>query len=157
MITSELPAGVPDVLVVDDDAHVRQALGDLIADAGLFAMFADNGAQALRYAAIWQPRLILLDIQMPVLDGRGFLERRRLDDRLAEVPVVVISSEPVDDVVLGGVQAWVPKPFDGVRLVRLVEHLLQLTSGGPVVTEEEEEPTPPARRVSESGAGRIGR
>ena len=141
MITSELAGGSPDVLVVDDDPDIRQAVGDLLAEAGRFAMFADNGAQALRYAGIWNPRLILLDMRMPVLDGRGFLHRRLFDEKLARIPVLILSSEPLEQGLLDEVTGWISKPVDGDRLVELVAHLL----------DDERPPAPAVRGAGGSG------
>jgi CheY-like chemotaxis protein len=78
------------VLVVDDDAAVREGLLAFLEDEGYAAFGAENGRRALEVLErIESPRLILLDLMMPVMDGWQFLaERARRADR---TPVVLLS------------------------------------------------------------------
>ncbi len=82
------------VLVVEDDADIREALMDSLRESGCEVAGASNGVAALRYLATAQPLpcLILLDLMMPVMDGRAFRETQLQDPRIAHIPVVVLSA-----------------------------------------------------------------
>jgi CheY-like chemotaxis protein len=123
-VTIELPVGLPDVLVVDDDPDIRAAVEDLLASAGFTVRTASEGAQGFQLAQRWPPRVVILDIQMPVLDGLQFLARRSEDAAVAAIPVVVVSSEPVDPSFRQSVSAWLPKPVDAAVLLTLVSRLV---------------------------------
>lgn len=84
---------VEDLLVVDDDQEVREAICDVLADEGYSVGQARHGLEALaRLARGPLPALIVLDLTMPVMDGYEFLERRDRDPVLATIPVVVVSA-----------------------------------------------------------------
>ena len=81
------------VLVVDDDADIRDALCELLEDEGYRAISAANGQEALANLSTGElPCVILLDLMMPVMDGWEFRRRQQEDPRLAQVPVVVITA-----------------------------------------------------------------
>ena len=117
------------MLIVDDDPDVRLTLEAFIADAGLIAISAEDGAQAVKFTGLWRPRLMLLDLHMPVMDGWELLEKRRCDTALSRIPVVIISSEAVDPARLDQVQGWVPKPIDHHRLERTIAEILHARTG----------------------------
>jgi two-component system, chemotaxis family, chemotaxis protein CheY len=83
------------VLVVEDDAHIREALMDLLEDHGYHPVGAANGREALdvlRNSDVQPPCLILLDLMMPEMDGREF-RREQLDNpEFSRIPVVVLSA-----------------------------------------------------------------
>jgi CheY-like chemotaxis protein len=124
VVTIELPAGLPDVLVVDDDPDVRAAIEELLAGAGFTVLSASDGSQGIRLAQRSPPRVVILDIQMPVLDGLQFLARRSADSAVAAIPVVVVSSEPADPCFRHQVSAWLPKPVDASVLLSLISRLV---------------------------------
>ena len=82
------------VMVVDDDADIREALSEILRDLGYRVVAAENGRHALDSLQNMseRPCLILLDLMMPVLDGSGFREAQRADAALAPIPVVVITA-----------------------------------------------------------------
>jgi CheY-like chemotaxis protein len=81
------------VLIVDDNEDVRAALSCLLQTEGYATACADNGATALNLLRQehLEPCLILLDLNMPVMDGKAFRNVQRDDPRLAMVPVVLYS------------------------------------------------------------------
>lgn len=82
------------ILVVDDDDEVRETLRDALAFEGLDVEMAHNGQEAIDLLrtdgrASW---LVLLDLTMPVMDGRAFLKLRETDAALASIPVIVLTA-----------------------------------------------------------------
>jgi CheY-like chemotaxis protein len=82
------------LLVVEDDAEIREALIELLNETGCNAVGTSNGAMALKYLAGANPLpcLILLDLMMPVMDGQAFREAQLQDPRIAHIPIVVVSA-----------------------------------------------------------------
>jgi signal transduction histidine kinase/CheY-like chemotaxis protein len=86
------------VLIVDDDAEVRDVVRSTVQGAGMRAAEAINGRAALDWLrANPQPALILLDLMMPEMDGFEFLEKVRGDAALREVPTVVLTAKELTD------------------------------------------------------------
>jgi len=83
-----------DVLVVDDDDDVREILRLQLEAAGFSTRVAENGADALAQVTRQRPAVVLLDMMMPVMSGAEFLEAIRRDERLRDLPVVVITAWP---------------------------------------------------------------
>lgn len=112
------------ILVVDDDAGIREALGAVLENAGYLVRLADNGETALgALAGPELPSLILLDLMMPVMDGWQFRSRQLADTRLREIPVVIISAggnvrQKAENLTAAG---WLRKPFMLPVLLREVE------------------------------------
>jgi CheY-like chemotaxis protein len=111
------------VLVVEDDADVREALLMLLEQEGIGALGVANGLDALDcIEGGFRPYLILLDLMMPVMDGERFLRLRLIDSRLREIPVIVVSALQrmrVDPTELN-VDAIIPKPLDPARVIATV-------------------------------------
>ena len=81
------------VLLVDDDADIRDSLADILREEGHSVQLAKNGLEALRALSRGaQPHVVLLDLLMPVMDGWTFLSRLRECAELASVQVVVMSA-----------------------------------------------------------------
>jgi CheY-like chemotaxis protein len=81
------------VLVVDDDADLREAIAMALMDEGFHSVGASNGADALaRLRTGPTPDLIILDLMMPVMDGWAFREAQQRDPALASIPVLVLSA-----------------------------------------------------------------
>jgi CheY-like chemotaxis protein len=122
--TTELDASTVDVLVVDDDDAFRDSLLESIHQLGFTAVSAANGAEAVRLAHDRPPRLILLDLQMPVMNGWQFLERRRSDRRLSEVPVIVVSAVGAEVGQRSDVERRLEKPVDEPLLIAALDEVL---------------------------------
>jgi CheY-like chemotaxis protein len=80
------------VMVVDDDQDIREILAEALSDAGYRVVTAKNGAEALEILTNVKPSLILLDLNMPIMDGIAFRHAQRLDPAVARVPTVVMSA-----------------------------------------------------------------
>ena len=106
------PSQTPTVLVIDDDPDVRGILGMLLSREGYEVVTAIDGAAALEHVKDERIGLIVLDLQMPRLDGDQF--RRVYQERGGHAPILLVTAAEVapDDLERLGVSAYIPKPFD---------------------------------------------
>ncbi len=112
------------VLVVEDDQDIRVTLEDTLASEGMRVATAANGAEALAYLrAHALPDVILLDLMMPVMDGPEFRAAQLADDRLAAIPVVVLSANRDSRSMARaiGAASVLSKPLDLEALVEALE------------------------------------
>jgi CheY-like chemotaxis protein len=116
-----------DVLVVDDEPELRLALMELLQEMGLAALGARDGEEAAVLAELHGPRLILLDLRMPGVDGWQFLKRRRDSELLARIPVVIVTAEEAR-VPMEQAQGVLTKPVDERELWATVAGLLAAQS-----------------------------
>lgn len=101
------------ILVVEDDVGIRDAIVEFLRDEGFHASGAANGKEALQFLAQEQrPCLILLDWMMPIMNGLEFLKARANRDKLGTIPVVVVSAVAEKAKGFPGVAATVKKPID---------------------------------------------
>jgi len=107
------------VLVVDDDADIRELLVEFLGSEGYDVTSAGDGVEALERARAHRPDVILLDLMMPGMNGWEFREIQRRDAQLADVPVVVISAFDSDL----DVDEVLRKPFRVEELLATVERL----------------------------------
>ena len=85
------------IVVVDDDTDVREALGEVLAEEGYATRLFESGREALDFLRSGgSPALILLDLMMPEMNGWQFREEQLKDERLREIPVVVITASRLD-------------------------------------------------------------
>jgi CheY-like chemotaxis protein len=81
------------VLIVDDDAAIRESISEVLEDAEYCPMAVANGQEALDYLRKgYKPCLILLDLMMPIMDGWQFRAEQLADPALGPIPVVVLSA-----------------------------------------------------------------
>ena len=109
------------VLIVEDDPGIRDTLQHLLEAEGYTVFLAEHGKDGLELLRrMAPPCAILLDIQMPVMDGYEFLREKNADPAIAEVPVVVLSAtaEAKD---LNGAADFIRKPFSIPQLLKAVE------------------------------------
>lgn len=99
------------VLVVDDDASIRELLATALEDDGYEVVPARNGEDALSVCERWRPDVIILDLMMPVMDGWTFAKRLRETD---DIPIVVLSAanDLARHAKAVGATDVVGKPFD---------------------------------------------
>ena len=112
------------VLVVDDDACTREAVVAGLERSGFAVFEAANGAAALDVLRRgFVPRVIVLDLMMPVMDGAEFRRRQLADPALAAIPVVVVSADARASRLAGtpGVHAVLVKPVDLDDLLHAIE------------------------------------
>jgi CheY-like chemotaxis protein len=80
------------VCIIDDNEDIREIYGMKFQREGFVVMKAKDGAEGLRLVKEKKPDIILLDIQMPVLDGLGVLDALKADEELAKIPVIILSN-----------------------------------------------------------------
>ncbi len=82
------------VLIIDDNADIRDYVSWVLEDSGYTVLLAPHGAAALAVLAQADrvPAVILLDLQMPILDGRGFRRAQQADPRWRSIPVILMSA-----------------------------------------------------------------
>ncbi|MEN8258032.1 MAG: response regulator transcription factor [Thermodesulfobacteriota bacterium] len=119
------------ILIVDDDAHIRDVVRFALGKAGFQTIEAENGQAALDLAGRAKPDLLILDILMPELDGTEVCRRLRTFSKL---PVIFLSSQDdeIDRVVgleLGG-DDYIAKPFSPRELVARVKAVLRRSGAG---------------------------
>ena len=121
---------MPQVLVVDDDPHIRQLLVFALEKAGLGAREAGDGEAALESVAREHPDLVILDINMPRMDGLEVCRRLRAQ---GELPILFLSSRDDEiDRILGielGADDYVVKPFSPREVVARVQAILRRARG----------------------------
>jgi CheY-like chemotaxis protein len=115
------PARCLAVLIVEDEEDIREVVASALESEGFQVYEAESGARALELLkVIPHPSLILADLMMPVMNGWDLIKTLSQDDRLATLPVVVISA--LDDAEPRGYRR-VKKPFDIDELVKIVADL----------------------------------
>jgi len=110
------------ILVIDDDASVRDLMSRFLSKLGLHVVAAANGAEGVRLARQLRPLVITLDVVMPDCDGWTVLKKLKGDSALAEIPVIMVTI--VDNEAMGvdlGASNYLIKPVDRDRLAVLIE------------------------------------
>lgn len=109
------------VLIVEDDADLREMMAQLLLLEGFQTAAVANGREALEYLHRREsPEVILLDLMMPVMDGWEFRRLQQADPALAGVPVIVLSALDQSRTADVTAAAFLKKPLDFDRLLQLV-------------------------------------
>jgi CheY-like chemotaxis protein len=112
------------VLVVEDDAAIRDLLRDVLTDEGYIVREAGDGERALSILEEWHPDLVILDLGLPIVDGVEFRRRQATLGLAAEVPVIVLSARhEVPEAELAAAEV-VRKPFDLDDLLETVARVV---------------------------------
>jgi two-component system chemotaxis response regulator CheY len=113
------------ILSIDDSPSVRKLVEYTLKSKGFQAASAENGQQALELMAEEKFDAIILDINMPRMDGLEFMKRMRANDAYASIPVIVLTTEgqeaDKDKAMELGATAYIVKPFKPTQLLSLVE------------------------------------
>jgi two-component system cell cycle response regulator DivK len=116
------------ILVVEDTEDNRQIIRDLLTNAGYVYIEAVSGQEGVDLAARERPDLILMDMQLPVLDGYEATRRIKADPALARIPVIAVTSYALSGdeakTKAAGCDAYVAKPFSPRQLLAKIRELL---------------------------------
>ncbi len=114
------------ILLVEDDHDIRVAIRQTLEMADYDVLSAPNGADALKILNRQQPDLIILDLQMPLMDGEEFLKAKERDDRLATIPVILISAAQPEKLVKVApkVDEIIIKPLDLDKFLEKIPQVL---------------------------------
>jgi CheY-like chemotaxis protein len=132
--TPHPPNGAPGsrccILIVEDDADIRQAIASLLEEDGFGVMTKPDGAEGLAWLQTTEtpPCLMLLDLRMPVMDGTSLLNEVRATPALRDLVVCVLSADPAPPPV--GADYVLQKPVTAASLMRIVRRLCCRVHGG---------------------------
>ena len=121
----------PNVLVVDDESHVRDLFGRILSRSGIAVTFAADSIGGLAEARARVPDVIVSDLGMPRMDGLAFCRALRRDPATSTVPILVISGNDAGQMraaLDAGCDAVLLKPCTGALLIHTVRRLLRLRS-----------------------------
>lgn len=122
---------MPQILVVDDDPIVRNLLSWVLEDMSCEVLSASDGVAGLKAAQSSQPDLVILDIEMPGLNGYEVCSRLRNDPATSATPILMLTAKSLDlDKEKGigaGADAYMSKPFDISELGTRLEILLKIS------------------------------
>ncbi|ACD21392.1 response regulator [Paraburkholderia phytofirmans] len=124
------PAAAARLLVVDDNADLREYMSRILRAAGHDVRLASDGQAALEAARAEAPDLVLSDVMMPRLDGFGLLRALRADPHLRDTPVLMLSARAGEEARVDGIEHgaddYLTKPFSARELLARVSGNLQL-------------------------------
>ncbi len=132
VLTREIPARGELILCIDDDPVIRQLLTFTLEGKGFVPLTAANGPTGLTMAAAERPRLILVDIMMPGMDGYEVCRRLKANPRTAHIPLIVLTAQTDAKLNVKAFQAGadlaLTKPFQPDRLIAILRAALALRS-----------------------------
>ena len=116
------------ILVVEDQADLRGILRDLLTGSGYEMLEAADGGEGVAKAKAERPDLILMDIQLPVLDGYETTRQIRSEPNLKSTPIIAVSSFAMkgdqEKAVAAGCDHYVTKPYSPLQLLRMIHGFL---------------------------------
>jgi len=112
------------ILTVDDSRTMRDMLRLALTSAGFEVVQAVDGVDGLEVLEREAPDLVITDINMPKMDGFGFIEGARKTDKFRVVPILVLTTESDPEkkqrARSAGATGWIVKPFDPTKLVDVI-------------------------------------
>ena len=112
------------VLIVEDNEKNMKLVRDILQALGYTPLEASTGEQALALAAEHAPALVLMDIQLPDMDGSAALQRLRSDERTAGIPVLALTAQAMEGdrerFLSAGFDGYLSKPVDVDELIETV-------------------------------------
>ncbi len=116
------------ILVIEDQEDNRAILRDLLNSVGFEVIEAVNGEDGVAMAASERPDLILMDIQLPIIDGYEATRRIKGDPALEQIPIIAVTSYALsgdeDKAKLAGCDAYISKPYSPRDLLAKVQEFL---------------------------------
>jgi CheY-like chemotaxis protein len=120
----------PNVLVVDDSLSARRTLAQVISDAGYEPRTAVDGLDAIDAIEERMPNLILLDLEMPRMNGLELAAHLRADEKTQDIPIVMVTSRSTgkhrEQAHAAGIDAFITKPYQEDELSEQIRLLISL-------------------------------
>lgn len=157
LLKSQPPSNQFRILVIDDEPANRTILHRLLNAIGYEVIEAVNGASGLAQVVSQRPDLVIVDMEMPVLNGAETVAavRQLPGRRLAELPIIAASGNPTiemeESALEAGADIWMTKPFDFSHLQNSIAQLLQ-ASRRPAISSSSTPPSPQATRAGKRSA-----
>ncbi|PWK76247.1 response regulator [Aminobacter sp. AP02] len=115
------------ILTVDDSRTMREMLKLALSQAGYRVIQAEDGVHGLEVLKGESPQVIVTDINMPRMDGFGFIEQVRSDAAYRGIPILVLTTESdaekKDRARRAGATGWIVKPFDPAKLIDAIRRV----------------------------------
>lgn len=128
MLTNSNDAGLPTILVVDDNADMRRYLRTLLTDR-YYVIESTDGESGLKLARESVPDLIVSDVMMPVMDGLQFCRKIKDDTMTSHIPVILLTARSTEEQRVeglgSGADAYITKPFNAKVLMAQMDSLLK--------------------------------
>lgn len=119
---------LPDVLVVDDSLSMRRALSQFLQDSGFQVRLARDGIEAIRAVEEQQPDLLIVDLEMPRMNGLELTAHLRDRSTSQNLPIIMLTSRSMQkhrqQADLAGVNAYLTKPFQEAEMLETIESIL---------------------------------
>lgn len=116
------------VLAVDDSRTMREMLRIALTEAGFDVSLAEDGVHGLEVLAEVDPQVVITDINMPNMDGFGFIEHVRKSDTHRATPILVLTTESAAELKErarnAGATGWIVKPFDKTKLIGAIKRVV---------------------------------
>jgi two-component system, cell cycle response regulator DivK len=115
------------ILVVEDQPDNRQIIRDMLAASDYQITEAENGQKALAAIAKQRPDLVLMDIQLPIMDGYEATRRIKADASLRSIPIIAVTSYALsgeEKARAAGCDDYVPKPFSPRQLLAKIRQYI---------------------------------
>jgi len=118
------------VLAVDDSRTIRAMVSQALGEEGIAVLLAEDGIDGLEKLSTSKPDVIITDINMPRMDGFGFIEAVRKGDKRPRVPILVLTTESAPELKTrardAGATGWIVKPFQNDKLVAAIRQVAQV-------------------------------
>lgn len=112
------------ILVIEDDLDIRESIRDVLELESYTVTASKNGQDALDYlnSGAPKPKIILLDIMMPIMDGYEFRKRQLMDDSFANIPTIILSADRNFHIHVSSmkIKDFLKKPIDLDRLLTII-------------------------------------
>ena len=122
------------ILVVEDQSDSRRIMRDLLTNAGFEVLEATSGREGLETAARERPDLILMDLQLPVIDGLEATRRIKADPALKAIPIIAVTSYALsgdnEKAMAAGCDGYFSKPVSPRALLAKIKSVLALAGPG---------------------------
>ncbi|MCG7919258.1 MAG: response regulator [Candidatus Thiodiazotropha taylori] len=117
------------VLLIEDNEDNRVSMGILLRSSGFTILEAENGISGYKKAINDQPDLVLMDIQLPDIDGTEVLRRLKLNEQTRKIPVIAVTSYAMSGdrqrFLAAGFAGYIEKPIDPPRVVSQIKNIME--------------------------------